>query len=137
MSSSPGDAQPVFRLIVERARAFCEADGASLALLSDDMLDLQAYAGFFHRDYEADFPRRVSSNTMFGRAVLACDVVQMPDVSLDPNYYSRGRPGQRAIIALPLLRAGIPIGAIAIGRSRPGEFSSAEVELLRTFADRR
>ena len=28
MSASPGDPQPVFDLIADRARAFCEADGA-------------------------------------------------------------------------------------------------------------
>ena len=50
MSASPGDAQPVFRLIVERARAFCEADSATLALLGGDMLHLQAYSGFFDRE---------------------------------------------------------------------------------------
>src|SRR5690242_19859226 len=135
MSASPGDAQPVFRLIVERALAFCEADGASLALLNGDMLHLQAYAGFFHRDYEADFPRLVNSTTMFGRAVRACDVVQMSDVAVDPDHYTKGRAPQRAIIAVPMLQAGMAIGAIAIGRSRPGKFSSAEVELLKTFAE--
>ena len=33
MSASPGDTQPVFELIVERARAFCNADHANLALV--------------------------------------------------------------------------------------------------------
>jgi Rhodopirellula transposase DDE domain len=61
MSASPDDALPVFRLVVERARAFCEADGASLALLKDDMLHLQAYAGDSFPNYQADFPRQVSS----------------------------------------------------------------------------
>jgi GAF domain-containing protein len=134
MSASPGDAQPVFRLIVDRARAFCEADGATLALLDDNMLHLQAYVGFLDRDYETQFPRPVSSDTMFGRAIITRDVVQAPDVSVDPNHYTKGR-AQRAIIAVPLLRAGMPIGAIAIGRSRPGGFSSSEVELLKTFAE--
>jgi len=55
MSASPDDALPVFRLVVERARAFCEADGASLALLKNDMLHLQAYSGYFHPDYESGF----------------------------------------------------------------------------------
>ena len=150
MSASPGDAQPVFRLIVERARAFCEADGATLALLAGDMLHLQAFSGFLNREYEAGFPRPVSRATMFGRAILARDVVQAPDVSVDPDHYTRDT-GQRAtggtasssdaewrfraIIAVPLLRAGTPIGAIAIGRRRPGEFSATEVELLKTFAE--
>src|SRR5215471_16308880 len=42
MSASPGDAQPVFQLIVERARAFCNANNANLALVDHDMLHLQA-----------------------------------------------------------------------------------------------
>src|SRR5262245_14076172 len=33
MSASPGDPQPVFALIANRARAFCEADGAMVTLL--------------------------------------------------------------------------------------------------------
>jgi GAF domain-containing protein len=150
MSASPGDARPVFELIVERARAFCEADGATLALLAGDMLHLQAFSGFLNREYEAGFPRPVSRATMFGRAILARDVVQAPDVSVDPDHYTRNT-GQRAtggtassskeewrfraIIAVPLLRAGTPIGALAIGRRRPGEFSATEVELLKTFAE--
>ena len=37
-------------------------------------------------------------------------------------------------MAVPLLRAGTPIGAIGLGRSTPGAFSAAPVELLKTFA---
>ena len=60
---------------------------------------------------------------MFGRAILARDVVQMPDTSVDLDHYTQKGTGsvQRAIIAVPLLRAGAPIGAIAIGRRRTGE----------------
>ena len=38
MSASPDDARPVFELIVERARVFCDADNATVALLDGDML---------------------------------------------------------------------------------------------------
>ncbi len=138
MSASPDDALPVFRLIVERARAFLRARRAPRwRYFDDDMLHLQAYDGFFRPDYEAGFPRRLNRTTMFGRAILAHGVVEMPDVSLDPDYYARERPEQvqHAIIAVPLLRAGAPLGAIAIGRRRAGAFSAAEVELLKTFAE--
>jgi GAF domain-containing protein len=136
MSASPGDALPVFRLIVERARAFCEADSATLALVDDNMLHLQAYVGFLvEQEYAAQFPRPVSSDTMLGRAIITHDTIQVPDVSVDPEHYTKGLGPQCAIIAVPLRRAGMPIGAISIGRSRPGEFSSVEVELLKTFAE--
>ena len=135
MSASPGDAHPVFRLIVERAQAFCEADGATLALLDGDMLHLQTYSGSFNREYEAEFPRPISRATMFGRAILARDVVQVPDVSVDPDHYARETTAGGPRVAVPLLRAGTPIGAIGIGRHRPGEFSLTQVELLKTFAE--
>ena len=102
MSASPGDARPVFELIVERARAFCEADHAMVALLDGNMLHLQAHTGMSAadaRDYEARFPRPLGPSTMFGRAILARDVVQTPDVTSDPRALFRGwrRPCGRAL----------------------------------------
>ena len=40
MSASPGDAQPVFDLIVKRAAAFCEGESASLALLDREVSEI-------------------------------------------------------------------------------------------------
>ena len=45
------------------------------------------------------------------------------------------RSAVRAIIAIPLLRAGKPVGAITLGRQEPGVFSATQMELLRTFAE--
>ena len=41
----------------------------------------------------------------------------------------------RAVVAVPLLRRGAPVGAIAMGRNIPGEFSATQMELLKTFAE--
>jgi GAF domain-containing protein len=70
MSASPGDAHPVFKLIVDRARAFCEADHATTALLRDGMLHLQAFSGMSAdnvREYISRFPRPVDLSTLFWR----------------------------------------------------------------------
>jgi GAF domain-containing protein len=75
---------------------------------------------------------------MFGRAIVARDVVQTPDVRADPNHFRRTTTtgaAVRAVVAVPLLRAGAPVGAIVLGRNIPGEFSATQVELLRTFAE--
>jgi len=45
MSASPNDPQPVFDLIVERARACCGAELAALTLLDGDLLRLNATSG--------------------------------------------------------------------------------------------
>ncbi|HME24585.1 MAG TPA: GAF domain-containing protein [Acetobacteraceae bacterium] len=140
MSASPGDARPVFELIVERARAFCEADYATAALLEGDMLHLQARSGMtgeHAREYDSQFPRPVDAATMFGRAILARDVVQTPDVRADPDHIANEqiRAETRSIVAVPLLRAGTPIGALTLARRVLGKFSTTQIELLRTFAE--
>jgi GAF domain-containing protein len=140
MSASPGDARPVFELIVERARAFCEADYATAALLAGDVLHLQARSGMtgeHARNYDSQFPRPVDAATMFGRAILARDVVQTPDVRADPDHIANEqiRAETRSIVAVPLLRAGTPVGALTLARRKPGEFSTTQIELLRTFAE--
>jgi GAF domain-containing protein/nitrogen-specific signal transduction histidine kinase len=38
-------------------------------------------------------------------------------------------------ISVPLLRSGVPIGALAIGRFRAGEFTDTQIELVQTFAE--
>src|SRR6516162_7271549 len=91
MSASPGDAQPVFQLIVERARAFCNANNANLALVDHDMLHLQATT-ISSQDgldrYMAQFPRPVDTTSLFGRAILTRDAVQTPDVRADPGHFT-------------------------------------------------
>ena len=38
------------------------------------------------KEHEASFPRFVAADTMFGRAVLAREPVQLPDVAADRIY---------------------------------------------------
>jgi GAF domain-containing protein len=125
-------------VIVERARAFCNADNANLTLLDGNMLHLQATTIGSSASYSAQFPRPVDETSLFGRAILARDAVQTPDVSVDPEHFTRSGSIEgtaRAIVAVPLLRAGLPIGAIGMGRHTTGEFSATQIELLRTFAN--
>ncbi len=48
---------------------------------------------------------------------------------------SRGRPTTAAALRCPIVRDGQVIGAIFVGRARPGLFTDSQVELLKTFAD--
>src|SRR5262245_22805355 len=82
-----------------------------------------------------DRPRRAMST---GRAIRERAVVHVADVELDREY---GTPemsravGFRSVLAVPMLRDGVPLGVLAVGRAEPGPFSDSQIALLQTFAD--
>jgi signal transduction histidine kinase len=63
--------------------------------------------------------------------------LHVPDVLADPTYTSL--VGQlantRTILSVPLLRDGIPIGVLTMGRTKAQPFSDKQIELVETFAD--
>ena len=141
MAVSPGDPKPVFEVIVRRACDLCDAYGATLAQVVDSSIVLRAYVIADEAEakrHEANFPRPVAADTMFGRAILAREPVQLPDVAADQTYELREgtlRGVVRAQAAVPLMRDGEAIGAINITRRQTGEFSQAQIELLQVFAN--
>src|SRR5262249_37662152 len=72
------------------------------------------------------------------RAVLERRVVHIPDVLADPEYtWHEGQKiaGNRAVLGVPLLRDGDPVGVITVARKVPEPFTSKQIELVTTFAD--
>ena len=141
LAASPGDPQPVFELIVRRARDLCDGYGVSLAQVADSSIVLRASVvadETLAKRHEASFPRPVATDTLFGRAILACEPVQIRDVAADENLALREvtlKSAVRASAAVPLMRDGEAIGAIDIARRETGEFSQAQIELLQVFAN--
>ena len=65
-------------------------------------------------------------------------MIHVPDVELDREYGSPEMSravGFRSILAVPMLRDGVALGVIAVGRAEPGPFTDRQVALLQTFAD--
>jgi signal transduction histidine kinase len=139
ISSSPTDVQPVFDAIVESAVRLCDARYGAVFNFDGDLVHLMAHHNFsetalegFHEQY----PMRPTRAHISGRAILSGSVVQIPDVTLDPEY---GSPhtvpqGFRSLLAVPILRGGAPIGAIVIYRPESGMLSDEQISLLQTFA---
>jgi two-component system NtrC family sensor kinase len=142
ISGSPTDVQPVFATIVESALRLCEGLYSGVYRLEGDVVQLVA-----HNHVEAEaaellrdsrFP--LNRQSLVARAILDRQVVHVSDMETDPEVseWSRGRSralGYRSILVVPMLREGIPIGAIRVNRSVPEPFSAKEIALLRVFAN--
>jgi GAF domain-containing protein len=140
ISSSPTDLQPVFDIIVHNAAQLCEGSGCSVVRLDGEMLYLAAQYNISAEAREAMqrmFPMRATRELAVARAVFDSAVIHMPDVNEEVEYRHdiAEISYARALLAVPLLRNGRPIGAIGVNRSRVGPFSDKQIALLKTFAD--
>jgi two-component system, NtrC family, sensor kinase len=141
ISSSPTDVQPVYDSIVERAARLCEAEVSLVARLEGEWIHVGAVYGTSVAGTDAvrrTYPMRPGAAGATARAIRDSAIAHIPDVLTDREFTIRDAAlvaGFRAVLAVPMLRVGRAIGAIAIGRAAAGEFSTEQVNLLRTFAD--
>ena len=145
ISSSPGDMQPVFDAVLEKAVDVC---GADLGLLF--RYESKAYrAAAFHgaRPEFVDFfsrgPIVPDPDTGLGRIIATQAAVQIEDVTAEA-LYTQGDPLRRATadlegirtwLGVPMIKDGTLLGAIVIYRREVRRFGDAQVRALKTFAD--
>jgi GAF domain-containing protein len=140
ISSSPTDVQPVFDAIVASAARLCEATFSGVLLHGDGQLHVGSVQSANPEGVAAlrrTFPRPVARDTSVGRAVLTRQLVHIADAKADPDYTYPGQSALeiRSILAVPMLREGLPVGAIAVWRPEVRPFTDKQIALLRTFAD--
>src|SRR5262245_59795230 len=76
-------------------------------------------------------------STIGGRAILDRATVHVPDVLTDPGYSQELAlaGGWRAVLGVPLLYEGNPVGSITVSKAEPVPFTDRPIQLLQTFAD--
>jgi signal transduction histidine kinase len=83
-------------------------------------------------------PIRAGRQTTTGRALLERRPVQITDAQADPEYeFPEALKLQsfRTVLAVPLLREGVPLGIITMWKTEIAPFTGRQIELVTTFAD--
>jgi GAF domain-containing protein/CheY-like chemotaxis protein len=143
MSASPGDPQPVFDLIVRRARDLCNTEGGALFEYDGELVHRRSSEGTpayrtpeAHETYKQLFPMVPTRGSLSCRAILDRQIIHVRDMASEPGVSAAVRNlGHKSQISVPLLRDGAAIGAISQNGKEPGGFTDSQVALLQTFAE--
>ena len=139
--SSPNDTQPVFETIAAAALRLCNAklctvfryDGKLIHLVALHQVSTEGAAAY--RDAYPAPPGRAGGTH---RAILTGSVVHIRDIREDPEYELQALARANdfgCVLSVPMLRHGLPIGAITVGREAGRAFPDEQMQLLKTFAD--
>jgi GAF domain-containing protein len=145
ISQSAFDLQAVFDTLTESAARLCDADDAWLFRREGESYRWAASYGMLkekHERIKSHMVRRQISpgrGTLIGRTALEGQPVQIADVLADSEYVGNENAQRigdyRTVLGVPLLRDGVPIGAIALMRTDVRPFTNKQIELAGTFAD--
>jgi two-component system, NtrC family, sensor kinase len=143
MSASPGDPQPVFDLIVRRARDLCSTTTASLFEFDGELVHRRPRVGteaYGTPDaleaYQRLFPMVPTRGSITCRAILDRQTIHVRDLASEPGVSAAVRNlGHKSQISVPLLRDGAAIGAVSMTSGETGGFTDSQVALLQTFAE--
>src|SRR5262245_1931899 len=136
------DLDAVLQTVIDRAVLLCRADNGNIAqrVGDGDEYRVTAFTSMVP-EYERLVRERVYTperGSIVGRAILDQQVVHIVDVLEDPDYVLHDLQkigGYRSALSVPMMREGVPIGAIAVARNAVRPFSDAEIRLIETFAD--
>jgi signal transduction histidine kinase len=141
ISGSPTDVRPVFDMIAKSAVQLCNGQYGAVYQFDGELIHFVTHYNYPPEGVETlrqVFPLPPGPFGVTGRSILNRAVVQIPDVSADPEY-TGGHIAQvlnyRSIVGVPMLREGQPIGVIVVPRAEAGFFPPKHIELLKTFAD--
>ena len=140
ISSSPTDVQPVFETIAATALRLCNAKLCTVFRFDGQLIHLVALhqvsteGAVAYRDAYPAAPGRAGGTH---RAILTGSVVHIRDIREDPEYELQALARANdfgCVLSVPMLRQGLPIGAVTVGREAGRAFPDEQIKLLKTFA---
>jgi GAF domain-containing protein len=138
ISSSPGELEPVFQAMLANATRICGAKFGILWLYDGTLFRLGAKHDVpraFTEFVGKRGPFRPPKGTVLDRLLRDGTFVQTADDLAEPVPGSAARyGGARSLIAVPMRKDGVLIGAIVVYRQEVRPFTGKQIELLTNFA---
>src|SRR5262249_55393638 len=143
ISSSPGDLEPVFQAMLQKATQICEAKFGVMFRFADDEFRAISWLGNTPA-YIIEHPHVVGENphNFLTRIVSTKRPVHSSDLTKE-RAYIEGNPrivalveaaGARSLLVVPMVKNEDLIGAIAIYWQEVRSFTEKQIELISNFA---
>jgi len=140
ISESQSKVDPVFEAIMDSAMHLFGTSIAAVFRYEGGIVHIVGTRNWLApalADAQRLYPAPPNPAMLSGRVILSGQVETVADTHGDPAYdQTTAHVGQwRRMIGAPMLKDGVPVGAIVVAWPEPGETPQRQADLLKTFAD--
>src|SRR5215471_18418564 len=144
ISSSPGQLEPVFATMLEKAVRICDANFGTINRWDGEALHLVASHDMppAFVEYRKSTALRPGPESPVSRILVTKSLFHIDDLTTTQEYLHREPSavaaaelgGIRAVLGVPLLRESEFIGVLFLSRREPRAFTDKQIELSQSFA---